>query len=61
MKFNFKKLTIAVIILAIITFTGLKITKDFFITRIMLKDLELLIKIRILLSSFMVYMEKQKL
>ena len=27
MKFNFKKLTIAVIILAIITFTGLKITK----------------------------------
>ena len=29
MKFNFKKLTIAVIILAIITFTGLKITKRF--------------------------------
>ena len=27
MKFNFKKLTIAIIILTIITFTGLKITK----------------------------------
>ena len=29
MKFNFKKLTIAIIILTIITFTGLKITKRF--------------------------------